>query len=218
MRLRLERAMTPGADARSRLNKSRPAMVTGWDHAPSRRSENCNAAVPSSFGSSQLRITLPSAMGVTRGVMLPREGGAAISRQLSVVIREPDLELQPTRPRIDGKATEKPKADEAWSNCLRVISIFFIVLPSPFKEGAKPEMRSCGAAVALNLRRPELWTTFAEGRATGCQSEALRDAQQRARDDVGIEMTSGRLASRWLERRGEKPGEQKFFSHKRGRA
>src|SRR6266851_3656507 len=157
MRLRLERATTPGADARSRLNKSRPAMVTVWDHAPSRRSENCNAAVPSSFGSSQLRITLPSAMAVTRGVMLPRGGDAAISPQLSAVIRGPDLELQPASPRIDGTATEKPKADEAWSNCLRVISIFFILLPSPLKEGADLKMRSCSAAVAFDLRRRELW-------------------------------------------------------------
>src|SRR5712692_5482585 len=139
MRLRLERAMTPGADARSRLNKNRPAMATGWDHAPSRRSENWNAAVPSSFGSSQLRITLPSAMALTRGVMLPRGAGAAISRQFPAVIREPDLELQPARPRIeDGTAAVRPRAAETWSNCLRVISIFFIAIHSPLNEGAKP--------------------------------------------------------------------------------
>src|SRR6266436_10422172 len=171
MRLRLERAMTPGADARSRLNKSRPAMVTGWDHAPSRRSENCNAAVPSSFGSSQLRITLPSAMGVTRGVMLPRGGGAAISRQFPAVIREPDLELHPARPKIDEKAAEKPNADEASINCLRVILILFILLPSPLKEGAKPEKRSYGAAVAFHLRHCELRNYFCRG------------AQRRARGD-----------------------------------
>src|SRR5467141_1533061 len=187
MRLRLERAMTPGADARSRLNKSRPAMVTGWDHAPSRRSENCNAAVPSSFGSSQLRITLPPAMAVTRGVMLPRGGGAAIFRQLSAVIRGPDLELQPASPRIDGMATEKPKADEAWSNCLRVISIFFIAIHSPLKEGAKPERPSYGAAWRLICSAVSCGTTLAEGGSESLPSEALRDAQQRARGDVRIE-------------------------------
>jgi hypothetical protein len=61
-------------------------------------------------------------------------------------------------------------------------------------------------------------TTLVEGVSEGLPREALRDAQQRARGDVRIEMTWGRLASRWLERRGEKPGEQKVFSHKRGRA
>src|SRR5260370_6042920 len=156
MRLRLERAMTPGADARSRLNKSRPEMVRVWAQAPSRPRENCNAAVPSSLGASQLRITLPSAMAVTRGVMLSRGGGAAISRQLSAVIRGPDLELQPASPRIDGMATEKPKADEAWSNCLRFISIFFITIHSPLKEGPRPDGRSYGAAVRCDLQRCEL--------------------------------------------------------------
>src|SRR5258706_11817013 len=180
MRLRLERAMTPGADARSRLNKSRPAIVTGWDHAPSRRSENCNAAGPSSFGPSQLRITLPSAMAVTRGVMLPRGGGAAISRQLSVVIREPDLELQPARPRIDGKAAEKPNADEPSINCLRVILILFILLPSPLKEGAKSEVRSYGAAVAVDLRHRGSGDYFCQERAVAAphdESEALLESE-----------------------------------------
>ena len=189
--MRLERAMTPGADARSRLNKSRPAMVTVWDHAPSRRSENCNAAVPSSFGSSQLRITLPPAMAVTRGVMLPRGGGAAIFRQLSAVIRGPDLELQPASPRIDGMATEKPKADEAWSNCLRVISIFFIAIHSPLKEGARPEVRSYGAAVAFNLRHRELRNYFCRGgqrrSAKGGTSRHSATSARRCtnRNDVG---------------------------------
>src|SRR5712691_2054642 len=137
MRFRLERTMTPGADARSRLKGSPSAMVVGIDHVPSRRSENRKAAVPSSFGSSQVRITVPSAPAVTRGVILLAGVGAAISRQRPALIREPDLELQPARPRIDnGTAAEKPKAVEDWSNCLRVISIFFITIPSPLNEGA----------------------------------------------------------------------------------
>jgi len=103
-------------------------------------------------------------MAVTRGVMLPRGGGAAISRQLSVVIREPDLELQPARPRIDGKAAEKPNADEPSINCLRVILILFILLPSPLKEGAKSEVRSYGAAVAFDLRHRELRNYFCQAR------------------------------------------------------
>src|SRR5260370_36395389 len=95
--------------------------------------------------------------------MLPGGAGAAISRQLSAVIRGPDLELQPASSRIDGMAIEKPKADEAWSNCLRVISIFFIAIHSPLKEGARPEVRSYGAAVAFNLRHRELRNYFCRG-------------------------------------------------------
>jgi len=111
-------------------------------------------------------------MALTRGVMLPRGAGAAISRQFPAVIRESDLELHPARPKIDEKAAEKPNADEASINCLRVILILFILLPSPLKEGAKPEKRSYGAAVAFHLRRCELLNYFCRG------------AQRRARGDV----------------------------------
>src|SRR5712692_1682686 len=139
MRFPLERTMTPGADARSRLKRSPSAMVAGSDHAPLRRSENRNAAVPSSLGSSQVRIALSSTIAVTRGVMLPAGAGAAISRQPRALIREPDLELQPARPRMEnGTAAVKPRVAEARSNCLRVISIFFIAIPSPLNEGARP--------------------------------------------------------------------------------
>src|SRR6267378_5505434 len=139
MRFRLERAMTPGADARSRLKRCPSAMVAGCDHTLSRQSENRNAAVPSSFGSSQLRIALPSSLAVIRGVMLPTGVGAVSSRQPSAVIREPDLELQPARPAIEnGTTAVNPKAAEAWSNCRRVMSIFFIAKPSPLNEGVQP--------------------------------------------------------------------------------
>src|SRR5258708_3627871 len=131
MRLPLERAMTPGADPRSRVKSNPFAMVAGWRNALSRRSDNRNSAVPSSFGSSQVRMALPSAKAVTRGVMLLTGTGVLSSRQPSAIIREPDLELQPARARMEGKAAEKPNADEASINCLRVIFILFILLPSP---------------------------------------------------------------------------------------
>src|ERR1700674_150081 len=178
--------MTPGAEARSRLNRNPSAMVAGCDQEPSRLFQNRNAAAPSFFGSSQLRIGLPFSLAVTRGVMLPTGAGVASSLQPFAVIREPGLTLQPARPTIEnGTAAVKPSAAEAWSNFLRVISIFFMAILSPLNVGTRP--------TDVGLRRIQrqvicgavsCGTTFLAGRAMARQSVAVRHAQQRDRGGV----------------------------------
>src|SRR5260370_7471677 len=147
--------------------------------------------------------------------MLPGGAGAAISRELAAVIRGPDLELQPRRPRIDGKATEKAKADEAWSNCLRVISIFFIAIHSPLKEGAKPEMRSYGAAWRLICSAVSCGTTLVEGQRRSAKGGTSRRSATSARrctnrNDVGkVSFAVARKA------RGETRRAESLFSQAR---
>ena len=106
--------MTPGAAARSLLNKRPLAMTTGCDQASFRQNEHTNVAVPSSFGSSQLRMILPCPPEFTLGVRLPTGAGATSSRQLLAEIREPVVELQPANPTIEnGTANARPTVAEA---------------------------------------------------------------------------------------------------------
>src|SRR5579859_5091214 len=119
MKVSGERPMTPGAAAWSRLKISPDAIVPGSDQRASRHIEKRNAPVRSAFGSSQLRITLPSGSVATRGEMLPTATGTASSFQEGapiVCFLHPATlhnEVTPAVPRT-------PSAVELCSNSLRV--------------------------------------------------------------------------------------------------